>query len=479
MYILNIYCNLYRMFNKSFMSILRILLFFCLLINGHATAQRFKFETGLTWLQILKKAKEENKYIFVDCYTTWCSPCRTMDREVYTNDSVADFFNEKFISVKMQMDKTEKDNQFVKNSYPDAEFIEKKYRIRVYPSYLFFSSDGALVHKDNGLKQPNDFIAVAQTALRPGKVYHDPFSEYERLMFNYKKGKKNYYKLPYMITKARDAGEWTIMNKLIKDYYGYLKTQPERALYSKENLQLIADLLQSSKDMFFHLFFPNGNKANDIVSNRFFASKVVDKVIMHEEVDPMLGEEASMTGVSQSITPQVKDEPNWDKLYTIIKNKYGWQYAKRNVLSAKVKWYGNYHRWPEWIAANIEKVETFGIDTTTWNDDVMLNGIAWQIFLLSDDSTQINIAVKWIKGVARRKCCMPMGPVWDTYANLLHKAGRTDEALKWEQKALKEAEERNDKQNIKLFRLILNTMQKGKPTWKNYNSLVKQAFVGL
>ena len=26
----------------------------------------------------LEKAKTENKLIFVDCYTTWCGPCKTL-----------------------------------------------------------------------------------------------------------------------------------------------------------------------------------------------------------------------------------------------------------------------------------------------------------------------------------------------------------------------------------------------------------------
>src|SRR4051812_34660552 len=59
---------------------------------------------NLNWQQVLKKAKKEKKYIFVDCFTTWCGPCKKMDKVVYTNDSLGDFLNAKFISVKLQMD---------------------------------------------------------------------------------------------------------------------------------------------------------------------------------------------------------------------------------------------------------------------------------------------------------------------------------------------------------------------------------------
>ena len=48
--------------------------------------------TGLFWEQIKQKAKQENKYIFIDAYTTWCGPCKMMDEYVYANDSESNFF---------------------------------------------------------------------------------------------------------------------------------------------------------------------------------------------------------------------------------------------------------------------------------------------------------------------------------------------------------------------------------------------------
>src|SRR5688572_603672 len=73
-----------------------------------------QFEKGLNWEQVKAKAKKENKHIFLDFYTTWCGPCKRMEKEVYANDTVANFFNQKFISVQVQMDETEKDTDETK-----------------------------------------------------------------------------------------------------------------------------------------------------------------------------------------------------------------------------------------------------------------------------------------------------------------------------------------------------------------------------
>ncbi len=48
------------------------------------------------------------------------------DRDVYSNIKVGDFFNDKFISIKLQMNKTDKDSKYVINRYiKDVDQIEK------------------------------------------------------------------------------------------------------------------------------------------------------------------------------------------------------------------------------------------------------------------------------------------------------------------------------------------------------------------
>src|SRR5580658_3781664 len=79
------------------------------------------FKNDLTWEQVLQKAKTENKYIFVDCYASWCGPCKWMDRNVYVNDTVGKLVNDKFISVKIQMDTAKTDSEVVKNWYSTAQ----------------------------------------------------------------------------------------------------------------------------------------------------------------------------------------------------------------------------------------------------------------------------------------------------------------------------------------------------------------------
>ncbi|MBO9572856.1 MAG: thioredoxin family protein, partial [Chitinophagaceae bacterium] len=112
------------------------------LLSETAKGNGVKFTDGLTWEQIKTKAKKENKYIFVDCYATWCAPCKEMDKYVYPLEVVGQATNKDFISVKVQIDSVKNDANHIQLLYPLARKLKKEYNINALPTYLFFSPDG-------------------------------------------------------------------------------------------------------------------------------------------------------------------------------------------------------------------------------------------------------------------------------------------------------------------------------------------------
>ena len=60
-------------------------------------AQGMVFEPeGTTLEQASAKAKAEKKLIFLDCFTTWCGPCKKMAREVFPTEVAGAYMNPKF-----------------------------------------------------------------------------------------------------------------------------------------------------------------------------------------------------------------------------------------------------------------------------------------------------------------------------------------------------------------------------------------------
>tara|TARA_R110002096_G_scaffold408842_2_gene608082 strand:+ start:2141 stop:2395 length:255 start_codon:yes stop_codon:yes gene_type:complete len=64
-----------------------------ILTHNVIQAQGIDFSKG-NWKTIKEQAKEENKLIFVDAYTTWCGPCKIMDKNVFSDQKVGAFYNQ-------------------------------------------------------------------------------------------------------------------------------------------------------------------------------------------------------------------------------------------------------------------------------------------------------------------------------------------------------------------------------------------------
>ena len=84
---------------------LLIFLTFGLVTAGQENGIRFSNDSLLS--SVLRKAMTANMLVFVDCYTSWCGPCRDMDRQVFSDVKVSKFFNKNFICVKFDMEKPE------------------------------------------------------------------------------------------------------------------------------------------------------------------------------------------------------------------------------------------------------------------------------------------------------------------------------------------------------------------------------------
>ena len=82
-----------------------VLLLVAVTWSVNAQNRSINFEQTKEWKRIVKKAKKEKKLVFIDCYTSWCGPCKMLASKIFTQDAVADFFNENFVNTKYDMEK--------------------------------------------------------------------------------------------------------------------------------------------------------------------------------------------------------------------------------------------------------------------------------------------------------------------------------------------------------------------------------------
>ena len=78
----------------------------------------------ITFEEALKQAKSENKLVFMDCYTSWCGPCKNMADKVFPQKAAGDYFNPRFVCVKYDMEKGA------------GVELAKKFEVHAYPTFL-------------------------------------------------------------------------------------------------------------------------------------------------------------------------------------------------------------------------------------------------------------------------------------------------------------------------------------------------------
>lgn len=131
-----------------------LLLFSVLICFQTSNAQGIQFRKG-TLDELLSLAQKEKKLVFIDAYTTWCAPCKAMSKNVFPKSEVGKYFNEHFISIKMDMEKGE------------GPATGLKYVVKSYPTLLFIDSEGTLVHKAAGYQTAKKLLQQAKKAVNP------------------------------------------------------------------------------------------------------------------------------------------------------------------------------------------------------------------------------------------------------------------------------------------------------------------------
>ncbi len=123
----------------------------CLVTATALMAQGMIFEPdGTTLEQASVKAKAENKLIFLDCYTSWCGPCKKMAREVFPQEQVGAYMNPKFVNLKINM---------------ESEYgapLAKKLQITAYPTFVIFNADAQEISRFLGGSPADAFIAKVE-----------------------------------------------------------------------------------------------------------------------------------------------------------------------------------------------------------------------------------------------------------------------------------------------------------------------------
>lgn len=127
------------------------------------TTEGMKFcKEGTKFAEAVAQAKVENKMVFLDCYTSWCGPCKMMARDIFPQKKVGDFMNPKFICIKIDMEKGE------------GPSLTQKFQVSAFPTFIIFNSDAQEIGRFLGGSDADGFIdRVKKASIDNGSIDMD------------------------------------------------------------------------------------------------------------------------------------------------------------------------------------------------------------------------------------------------------------------------------------------------------------------
>ena len=133
------------------MKLLLLLLSLCWLAPGLVIGQ------GLETIEqdypaALARAEATGKLLLIDFYTTWCAPCKELDKLVLRNDSVQRELSDQFVLLRYD---AESDTTF---------HLAKKHHVSSYPTGLILSPEGYVLTRRYGFPG-NDYEALSKSFL--------------------------------------------------------------------------------------------------------------------------------------------------------------------------------------------------------------------------------------------------------------------------------------------------------------------------
>lgn len=155
---------------KHFIFTLVISLIACLNLNAENVVltegdvndpdyQGVNFYTDLTFDEVKALAKKDGKKIFIDCYTSWCGPCKQMLANEFPKKEMGDYLNSNFVCTKYDIEKGE------------GITIGEIYDVNVFPTYLILDSNGNPEMRFIGYNPSDKFIPKMQAGPTSNDVY--------------------------------------------------------------------------------------------------------------------------------------------------------------------------------------------------------------------------------------------------------------------------------------------------------------------
>ena len=379
--------------------------------------------TDSSWQTLLAKAKNEHKLIFMDAHTTWCGPCKWMDKNVFPEDDVAAVYNHNFINAHTDMEKGE------------GIDLRKKYKVNAYPTFLFINGDGEVVHKAVGQSTVTEFIQFGLDAMSPTR-------NLKYFIKNYSDNQSNFDFVSDYCKALKVAYENDAANEIALNY---LEKQNPQSLINNGNWQLIHSNLADASSAVFQYLVDNKKQFEDQFGKEMVDEKIYQTYLSWPSHYIKYDNEGAVVfdknGFEKFLTQLQKS--NYEKKSEIIAK------AKLTVFFGQKNWQGYTATVAEMIKDQILKMDTKDAEQIYFYSDLVYR-------FAKNDPKALEKAAGFAKSISMDIpgiTAQNKAEYLELYANLLEETNQKDLSVSVrkmiDHKKLEEAQSSNSFQMLK------------------------------
>lgn len=333
-----------------------------------------------------RRATQQHKLLIVDFYTTWCVPCKMLDKTIFRNDSIASEIGKNFIVLKYDAEKDTIHN------------LSLKHHIASYPTTIVLTADGKLIRKMYGTGGEGSLAASYGNLLSESMSLH----KQEKYITGFH--------------PDIDPG-------LYPDFYKkYVRRIANIGPDDLENYWI------NNKDLLAEASF-------DILAYFGRAPKhVVDFFIQHKpDYEARFGKEDvkfvmdNLAGEKFGTAVEEKDEEKYVAAIKFARQHLTARDADEYVKTYELEMDMAMNRWDKAMGIVAERINAKAINENG------INAFCWSIYEKCDEQPIIGQSVQFMKDLVEAN---PSFATLDTYARLLAKNGRKDEARAAMKKAI-------------------------------------------
>jgi hypothetical protein len=286
--------------------------------------------------------------------------------------------------------------------------LKNTYDIRAYPTLLFITPEGNIVHKRVGAaQQVQDYLDMGAIALSPEHRFSACVEKY-----------KSGLNTPDFIYEycQRLADAYMPVTDVLKNYF---VTQSDDKMTDKVNWNIIRKFVSDMDMPAFNFLL----KHQDDYASRYTKDSVDNKI-----------SEVFLNALVRATRSAQMTDDSYNALKLKIKGT-GYKGADKVCVTSDLMLYqlrGDKQKFMDLAYDKVDKY--FGDDYT------MLNNFAWNVSELTTESKYQSKALSWSKHSVEMKSEAFNN---DTYARLLYKTGKKDEARKYERIAIALAKEQH------------------------------------